>query len=511
MVVDVNNINCFFKDGVNTNFDKLLPTNKKAEDKLDEIKHQLHTFRVDIKNIGTSNNGVTISANGCKITTPSWAKDEYGQGVVIESVNLHQLITIKIINDGRLRINFRGKDKRCNNERFPIWIDYKSIQINGKEILYMPVATWHDEPYHYEISVKDKQEITLEIEQQYHQYTEAELVDTLLKLDIQCDIANEFLEYYKNTVGFKEVEYNWRYVKNHILTQKKQYVQFDNISSKTQGLLQIAIGNTKFESVLIPSKTKKLYVFLAGYNDKNEQYPAFARISWCDKFDGMVLCFDDPTRIEKNYSPSYYFGSKEENYLQYVYRIVKKIIMLYEIKNENVTFIGSSHTGFCSLYLANELLGSRSIALNPQIDIETLKGKSFADAMKISYTDSSIADRINVLRILNNTVSSFFIFSNLLSGQDKKQMELLHYAAHKKMSLGISQLSATTKCLLAEIPAVSPHHAQPDEYFCRMIETIIDKPITPWICDLCNCFVGEMKRYYAQNKELVECKKDKTI
>ena len=57
----------------------------------------------------------------------------------------------------------------------PVWIDYKSIKIDGKEILSSPIKTWHDEPYRYEMAVKDGQTIGVEIKQTSHEYTKAEL------------------------------------------------------------------------------------------------------------------------------------------------------------------------------------------------------------------------------------------------------------------------------------------------------------------------------------------------
>ena len=86
------------------------------------------------------------------------------------------------MNDGVLSLSFKGPDKQYNSVRIPIWIDYKSIKIDGKEILSEPVSTWHDRPYKYEMSVKNGQEIIVEVEQKYHEYQRDELKDIILKL-----------------------------------------------------------------------------------------------------------------------------------------------------------------------------------------------------------------------------------------------------------------------------------------------------------------------------------------
>ena len=146
------------------------------------ILDDLRTCRIDVKNFGTERNAVEIEANGISISEPSWFTNEEGKGKVLQSSDMKSLIKIKAVGDGNLRLVFRGPDRRFEGKRYATWIDYKSIKINEKELLTMPVATWHDKPYHYEMPVKNGQEIILETEQQYHKYSEDELKDILKKL-----------------------------------------------------------------------------------------------------------------------------------------------------------------------------------------------------------------------------------------------------------------------------------------------------------------------------------------
>lgn len=150
---------------------------------LDDISKELMCFRVDIKNKGNESNAIyVISAEGCKITTPKWFKNEHGTGTVIEGLGNKQLIKVKAIHDGTLMLSFKGKDKRFEDKRFPLWTDYESIKIDGKEILSTPIATWHDKPYKYNIFIKDEQEVTIEFELKKHLYFLEELTDLLQKL-----------------------------------------------------------------------------------------------------------------------------------------------------------------------------------------------------------------------------------------------------------------------------------------------------------------------------------------
>ena len=145
----------------------------------DKILSEFTKMRVDIKNSGTAKNALSITASKAKvgfINTKSI-------GQVVQGNNLKQTIKIKAINDGKLIFDFRGQDKRDKeNQRIPLWCDYKSIKIDGKKINDKKEQTWHDKPYHYEMPVKDGQEVKVEIEQTYHRYMEGDLRDTILEL-----------------------------------------------------------------------------------------------------------------------------------------------------------------------------------------------------------------------------------------------------------------------------------------------------------------------------------------
>lgn len=151
-----------------------------------QLQKQLTDARIDIKNFGNAKNAVEITTSA-KISAPAWFTNAQGQGVVTESNKKIQNITIKAIQNGKLVLSFKGQDKRYSGTRFPLWVDYKSIKIDGKEILSSPVATWHDKPFRYEMPVKDGQVVRVEVVQQYHQYAKEELKDVILKLNPNSD------------------------------------------------------------------------------------------------------------------------------------------------------------------------------------------------------------------------------------------------------------------------------------------------------------------------------------
>lgn len=155
-----------------------------------QVHKQLTNSRIDIKNFGNANNAVEITTLA-KISAPAWFTNAQGQGQVVESSKKIQNITIRAVQDGKLILSFKGQDKRYNGTRFQLWVDYKSIKIDGKEILSAPVETWHDKPFRYEMPVKDGQVVKVEVVQQYHQYSKDELKDVILKLNPNSDYIRE--------------------------------------------------------------------------------------------------------------------------------------------------------------------------------------------------------------------------------------------------------------------------------------------------------------------------------
>lgn len=157
------------------------------------IRKQLSNTRIDIKNFGNKNNAVEITASA-KVSQPDWFSNAQGIGQVVSANNKIQNITIKAIQDGKLRLDFKGTYKNIEGKNYPVWADYKSIKIDGKEVLSVPIATWHDKPFRYEMPVKDGQIVKVDIVQQYHLYSKDELKDVILKLNPNSDYIKENIE-----------------------------------------------------------------------------------------------------------------------------------------------------------------------------------------------------------------------------------------------------------------------------------------------------------------------------
>ncbi len=158
------------------NLIKLFKLQKKS------ILKQLPSARIDVKNIGMSANNIEVKTMA-NVSAPTWFKDKTGAGKVVEFSALTNSMTIKAINAGKLIISFKGKDCCYRGQRLPLWVDYESIKIDGREILSKPISVWHDKPYSFEMPVVDGQSVRIDIYQRYHKYSRKELKKLILKLN----------------------------------------------------------------------------------------------------------------------------------------------------------------------------------------------------------------------------------------------------------------------------------------------------------------------------------------
>ncbi len=126
------------------------------------------TARIDMKNFGNKDNNIIISQINdlsADISYPRWFENHEGKGVIIESCFGEIDLELKCVGSGNLKIWFRGVD--CldkNNNRFPIYIDYTTIEIENRKINKHNLLTCHDEPYFYEKEVHDSDIIKIHIE-----------------------------------------------------------------------------------------------------------------------------------------------------------------------------------------------------------------------------------------------------------------------------------------------------------------------------------------------------------
>lgn len=126
------------------------------------------TARIDMKNIGQEDNRLEVLSNSDRNSReyrPDWLRDEEGEGAVIESYNESIDLEVKCINDGTFRISLKGLDvKDVNEERFPVFIDYTNVNINGEDLITRHTLTYHDKPIIFKRPVRNNDIVRIHIE-----------------------------------------------------------------------------------------------------------------------------------------------------------------------------------------------------------------------------------------------------------------------------------------------------------------------------------------------------------
>lgn len=144
----------------------------------------LSKWRIDIKNFGGESNAIKVLSlpGRARANFAGFLRDENGSGVVISGKNGKNLIQIKSINSGVLKIFLRGIYKLCEERVLPLYTDYESVKINGREILNETKAIYHNRPFKYEVNVADNDIVTIEINSKSHKYRPKELSELIEKL-----------------------------------------------------------------------------------------------------------------------------------------------------------------------------------------------------------------------------------------------------------------------------------------------------------------------------------------
>lgn len=132
---------------------------------MDQRLHKFITVRLDIKNFGAEGNAIEViecSDKNAWVSSPGWFKNAQGQGVVIQSLKGEIQLKIKCSGNGMMETTLRGVDFRDkNNNRVPVWIDLKKMNVNGEDIFTDSHVVCHDKPLKYRCDVEDGEIVTI--------------------------------------------------------------------------------------------------------------------------------------------------------------------------------------------------------------------------------------------------------------------------------------------------------------------------------------------------------------
>ena len=146
----------------------------------------------------------SVSDEKAEISKPEWLQ-KGGVGYQIQSYAGQLSFVAKATADGQFTIQFRALDIRRLEDKFkriPYWIDYTNLTINGKKIFDKSTPAWHDEPYIYNRTVKEGEEIKVEVKWLPHR-SEATPSTKALVQSLEEQIPRKFMPFITSRMEIK--------------------------------------------------------------------------------------------------------------------------------------------------------------------------------------------------------------------------------------------------------------------------------------------------------------------
>ena len=104
------------------------------------------------------------SDDECDIDYPMWFITQKGKGVVMETYKGEIDLKIKCINDGILKLNFRGIDFKYQNKKIPIYIIITKVILNNDILLNEDKLVWHEDYISIKKEVMNNDEFFIHVE-----------------------------------------------------------------------------------------------------------------------------------------------------------------------------------------------------------------------------------------------------------------------------------------------------------------------------------------------------------
>ena len=144
----------------------------------------------------------------------------------------------------------------------------------------------------------------------------------------------------------------------------KGYVK--NLKAKLTKDLNLTKTNFNFFADI--KNSDKIIIMLPGATNRKKGAVDYQRYSWSSSFEQSFITFSDPTITAENDLSIGWFQNKLGSYgVGLLTILVRRIIAILGVSENDILFFGSSAGAFVSLKLANEFTVSPVVAINPQI------------------------------------------------------------------------------------------------------------------------------------------------
>lgn len=255
----------------------------------------------------------------------------------------------------------------------------------------------------------------------------------------------------------------------------------EKTNSMSDGRFRTLYNGVAFDCMFAKKQSDKMVVLLSAGIVNTKHIPGFQRWSYSGLLSENVLCIADPMYIKyqsDNLLVGWYYGDENENYLDYVVELVKKVARINKIRHKNIIFYGSSAGGYAGIYCSSKIVGSTVIAWNPQFDLKRHNYiKLFEEIVGFSVAHDKYG-RDNITdKVLNNSTSKIVLMENLKSRQDVDQMKVL-LGKDYILEYGMNALNANTLLITYEAGDENKAHGLTDRRW--IVEKLIDLAEFDW-------------------------------
>ena len=262
------------------------------------------------------------------------------------------------------------------------------------------------------------------------------------------------------------------------LEETNKIIDINNLYNPPEGRFTIPYKGVEFECLYKKNtESNRLYVIFSGSRKAGNIQPTFKRWSYYKYMDGSMLNIDDPTcKLYKELVLGWYYGTKNECYLDYIIEIVQSFALQNGIKSNDIVFFASSGGGYAALYCASKIKHSTAAVINPQIRLTLYDyAKWFQKITNINLLENDLFERNKLPELINqNKESRFIIIINIESDVDMVQLEELCKVLNESYNYGLTKLRDNILCWTYQAVSSMPHNAQEYPAMFMMIEHLIN-------------------------------------
>lgn len=197
-------------------------------------------------------------------------------------------------------------------------------------------------------------------------------------------------------------------------------IEYEKINDNIPHRFNTRVGGARFECCYYEQSTNWFFIFLPGARGNDPRnLPRFSRWSRSSLIDGITLCVEDPmyyTYPKLKYG--WFVGTENENYLEYLARLIEKIATIKGIPNNHIVLFGSSAGGSVAINCSRYLPDAMAVAINPQYLPSAPPSYNENFYKETGHHIQDYSDRISIIDSINTNKNKILLAFNTASNED---------------------------------------------------------------------------------------------